>query len=432
MTEQTELPEAQRQVLIERARDMTPAEVDGRLLNLASLNRPTVEQRAEHRILAERQVQHTAGMAAMRAYANGDTRMIDSSMRAPNQVPGAPAGHGGWVTRPGADPRLAEHRTAAMRTVDRYQGRGVLNAAAADRLDRVLREGDPQAQTARYLAAAGSEHYASAFGKLLRDPVMGHLRFGPEEVQAVRDMGHAQDASRIMGSAMETTSTGFPLPLTVDPSIIESGAGSLNPVRNLASVITVGTHNWVGVSSDGVTAAYVQEGTEATDATPSLLGPEISTEQGRAFCQFTLEAGQDDPGLQAQLLKLIADARNNLDAAKFLTGTGTHEPSGILNIGGTNGLTTTQRIQTATESVFAVGDPWLLSAAIPARFRANTTFAASPALWDAAYRLVAQADPDEPRQFDIGRGGPFLGLPKVEWSTMATAVAEQCEVDHRG
>jgi hypothetical protein len=58
------------------------------------------------------------------------------------------------------------------------------NAAAADRLDEVLRTGDPAAQTARYVSAVGNEHYRSAFGKLLRDPMQGHLRFDPAEVDA--------------------------------------------------------------------------------------------------------------------------------------------------------------------------------------------------------------------------------------------------------
>ena len=97
---------------------------------------------------------------------------------------------------------------------------------------------------------------------------------------------------------------------------------------------------------------------------PTLVGPNIATQQGRAFCQFTIEAGQDDPTLQEQLVQLIADARDVLDATKFLSGTGTNEPSGILNIGGTNGLTTTQRVLTATTAAFAVGDPWLLKAVL--------------------------------------------------------------------
>jgi len=88
-------------------------------------------------------------------------------------------------------------------------------------------------------------------------------------------------------AALTTGTTGFPLPLTVGPTFIMTGSGALNPVMALANVITIGTHDWAGVSSDRVTAAYAQEGTEATDATPTVAGPKISTQQGRAFVQFT-------------------------------------------------------------------------------------------------------------------------------------------------
>jgi HK97 family phage major capsid protein len=329
-----------------------------------------------------------------------------------------PAGHGDWSSAPGGDPRVQQYRSAAMRTIDRYQKRAVLDSRAADRLDTVLRTGDPAGRTAMYLDAVGSEHYASAFAKLLRDPMQGHLRFNAAEVEAVRRTTFvAIDEAR---AAMLTSSTGFPLPLTVDPSIIQTGAGALNPIRDISNVITIGTHNWQGVSSDGVTAAYVQEGVEATDATPALVGPNIATQQGRAFCQFSIEASQDDQGLQAQLETLIADARNVLDATKFLTGTSTNEPSGILNIGGTNGLTTSQRVLTATTAAFALADPWTLKAAIPARFINSATFAAAPGTWDTAYRFIG-GNSTEPLQFGNGdRGGDFLGRPKVEWSTMGT------------
>jgi HK97 family phage major capsid protein len=325
----------------------------------------------------------------------------------------------GWVSALDADPHMQTYRSAALSTLERHCRADVMTAAAADRADRVLREGDPLGHTARYLAAVGNDHYRSAFTKLLRDPLQGHLRFGPEEVEAFREVNWATQAAE-MRAVMTTAVTGFPLPLTVDPSIILTGNGALNPIRQISSVITIGTHNWQGVSSDGVVASYVQEGTEATDATPTLVGPNIATQQGRAFCQFTIEAGQDDPTLQEQLVQLIADARDVLDASKFLSGTGTNEPSGILNIGSLNGLTTTQRVLTATTAAFAVGDPWLLKAALPARFIPSTTFAANPSTFDTAYRFVG-GNSTEPFQFGNGdRGGDFLGRPKVEWSTMVT------------
>jgi HK97 family phage major capsid protein len=330
-----------------------------------------------------------------------------------------PADHGGWATAPGADPSLQQVRSAAMRTVERYSARRVLNSAAADRIDQVLREGDPSALTARYLTAVGDENYSSAFMKLLRDPQHGHLRYSADEARAVQEASFAQMACE-MRAVMTTGSTGFPLPLTVDPSIILTGTGATNPIRDISNVTTIGTHDWVGVSSDGITAAYVQEGVEATDATPALVAPRISTQQGRAFVQYTIEASQDDASLQSQMEQLINDARNVLDATKFLTGTGTNEPSGILNIGGTNGLTTTQRVLTATTAAYAVADPWSLKAALPPRFINSATFAAAPGTFDTTFRFVG-GNSTEPYQFADGdRGGDFLGRTKVEWSTMAT------------
>lgn len=371
-------------------------------------------------------------LTAFRAYADravrirsasavpGATEGVDNSRAGygeePQQPRTAPVDRGGWLTVSAGDPHVTEHRTRAMHTIEAYNRSGVLSAAAADRLDGVLRAGDPNAQTARYLAAVGDPAYGTAFGKMLADPQSGHLRYSAEEVAAHREVDQAVAAQR---AALTTGSTGFPLPLTIDPTIILTGSGALNPVRDISSVITVGTHNWQGVSSDGVTASYVQEGVEATDATPTPVAPNIATQQGRAFVQFTIEASQDWASLQGQLVSLIADARSVLDATKFLTGTGTNEPSGILNIGGTNGLTTTQRVQTTTVAAYAVGDPWLLKAAIPARFIGNTTFAAAPATYDTTYRFVG-GNSTEPLQFDSGRGGPFLGRPKVEWSTMGT------------
>jgi HK97 family phage major capsid protein len=113
------------------------------------------------------------------------------------------------------------------------------------------------------------------------------------------------------------------------------------------------------------------------------------------------------------LLGLIRDGRDTLDATMFLTGSGTNQPFGLLT-----GLTTTQRVQTLTVATYAVGDPWLLKAQIPARFIASTTFAANPSTWDTTYRFVG-GNSTEPLQMPT-RDGAFLGQPKVEWSTMVS------------
>jgi HK97 family phage major capsid protein len=429
------------EAMSERVHFMQPAQVSVRLGELQAYARPTRTQHAEIAALevqnagfaklnAESRRSHELGavyaarLAASPGMAEGPG--IQSAMAPPSNVPPGtpPAGHGGWATAPGDGRGIQAHRTAAMRTLDHYKHTGVMNAAAADRADRVLRHGDGMGMTARYLAAAGNEAYHTAFAKMVGDPQMGHLRFSSAEVEAVREASAVQDAHRIMGAALTTGSTGFILPITWDPSIILTGQGALFPIRDLASVVTIGTHDWEGVSADSVTASYVAEGVEATDATPTLAGPKIRTQQGRAFCQFTLEAAADWETLSAQLVKLVDDARHTVDATMLLTGTGTNQPFGIFGGDATYSLTTTQRVLTTTIATYAVADPWLLKAQIPPRFINSTTFAAAPTTWDTTYQFVAQGSTTAARQFSDGdRGGDFLGRPKVEWSTMATGAA---------
>jgi HK97 family phage major capsid protein len=413
MPDLDDLDEDTRNRILNSARDMDAAEVDARLLTLASFTRPTAAQRAEHRILAERQLQHAAGEQVLAAYQAG--QLGGRADRALNGI-GAPR-----PSRPiqGGDPHARQHRDSALRAIDRHAGRNVLNSTAADRLDRVLRGDDPQGIFARYLAAVGDDAYASAFAKLVRDPATGHLRFTPAEVEAVRE---TSAATAIKDAALVTTSTGFPAPLTVDPSIVLTSTGALNPVRQLADVRTITTATHVGVSSAGVTASYDQEGTEVSDDTPTLAGPKITAHTGRAFVQFSIEASMDDSALAAELGRLIADARDNLDATKFLTGAGdaSFEPFGVFSGDATYGLSTTQRVQTASVATYAVGDPWALKAAIPPRFIGSTTFAANPGTFDTTFRFVG-GNSTEPYQFANGdRGGDFLGRPQREWSAMAT------------
>jgi HK97 family phage major capsid protein len=317
-------------------------------------------------------------------------------------------------------PRVAEERDQALRMLDDYGADGVLSAAAGDRLDEVLRAKDPVGGTARYLNAVGDPAYASAFGKMLADPSTGHLRFDPAEVEAVRTVSHVQAEMRAMGEATGAAGN-FLLPIQIDPSIILTSAGVLNPVRELGSVETTGAYVWKGVSSAGVTAAYAAEATEASDNSPTLAQPVITPQRGQCFVPFSRELSQDWAAVQSELVRLVTDAKNVVDATMFLTGTGTNQPFGILGGDATYSLTTTQRIQTNTIATYAVGDPWLLKAGIPARWLNLTTFAAAPGTWDTTYRFVAQGSTTEPRQFSDGdRGGDFLGRPKIEWSTMAT------------
>jgi HK97 family phage major capsid protein len=324
------------------------------------------------------------------------------------------------------DPRLREARDTGLRAIERHDD--VLTAKAVDRLDGLVRSNDPTGIGARYLDAVGDPAYNTAFGKMVMDPTTGHLRFTPQEVEAVRKVS-AVESERAM-SIGTGSAGGFAIPFVLDPSILLTSSGALNPIRDLATSTTIsGAREWRGVASDGVTAVYVGEATVATDASPTLVQPAIITYQWRVFVPFSIELGQDWPELQGELVRLASDARDVNDATMFLTGNATNKPGGILNIGGTGGLTTTQRVQTAVSATYAVGDPWLLKAQVPARFISTSTYVAAPGIWDKTYRFVAQGSTTEPRQFSDGdRGGDFVGRPKAELSTMVTTTTTASRV----
>jgi HK97 family phage major capsid protein len=351
---------------------------------------------------------------------------LAKSRRGVESGDGATFQHGYTRTDDPQDPRLREARDVGLRAIEHHDD--VLTAKAADRLDGLVRSRDPDGSAARYLDAVGNPHYNSAFGKMVMDPTTGHLRFTAREVEAVRKVS-AVEEERAM-SIGTGSAGGFAVPFVLDQSILLTSTGALNPIRGLATSTTIsGAREWRGVASDGVTANYVAEGTVVTDASPTLVQPAIITYRWHVFVPITLELFQDWSELQNELIRLASDARDVNDATQFLTGAGASSPGGILNIGGTGGLTTTQRVQTAVSATYAVGDPWTLKAQVPPRFIPTSTYVAAPGIWDKTYRFVAQGSTTEPRQFSDGdRGGDFVGRPKAELSTMVTTTTTASRV----
>jgi len=321
---------------------------------------------------------------------------------------------------------VAEAHDRGMHAIERYSAVDVLSPRAADRLDEVIRNRDPLGFGARYLAAVADLDYNSAFGKVLADPTHGSLRFSPKEREAFdRVNGVLHERSMVEGTG---SSGGFAVPFALDPSIIMTSSGALNPIRRLARVETITTDIWKGVASDGVVASYGAEASAVTDASPTLVQPSIDTQRMTIFVPFSIELGQDWGTLQQELLRLITDAKDVLEASKFLLGTGTNEPGGILNIGGTGGLTTTQRVQTAGAGAFVLADVYTFKQAVPARFIPSASWTWHPNRLDAIYRFVAAGSTTEPQIMPDGRGGPLLGRPVYEWSTMATALTSGSKV----
>jgi HK97 family phage major capsid protein len=309
----------------------------------------------------------------------------------------------------------------AMRTIERHVQEGRLSSTAADRVDGVLRGGDAEfGVDAGYVEAAGAAAYESAFVKLLRFGQSAILRMTPEEQASVQQVNQAEEVRTAL-TVGSGPGGGFAIPISIDPTVTLSSSGVLNPIRALADVRTVSTRELRLVTSDGVVAQYQAEAAEALDNSPVLAQPDLIVNRATSFIPFSFEVGMDWTDLLHELGQMIQDSKDVLEATAFLTGSGTNQPVGMLTVGTTGALTTSQRIQSAGTAAIALGDVYALKQAIGStRFQGDAQWLVHPTRLDSIFRLVASGSTVEPQIMPQGRSGPLLGRPAAELSTMAT------------
>jgi HK97 family phage major capsid protein len=312
-------------------------------------------------------------------------------------------------THPDLPQRLAD----GLRMIDRHHRDGVLSERAALRLDGLVRR-DRTGAEARYLVAAADPHYRRAFAKIVSyGQQNASVALNEKERAAVAEMQAAM-SERALG--LTGSAGGFAVPVTLDPSVLATSAGVANAFRQISRVETItGSNVWKGVSSDGVTASFTAEATEATDASPVLAQPTVNVEKAQAFIPFSIEIGDDWGGLEAELGSMLADANHALEAQKFATGLGhgSNEPQGLL-------VGATAIVSTAAATTLAVGDVYALSQALPPRFQQGASWIASKPTFDRVRRLVGPGSTEPPIWSDAPQ--QVLRQDAFEVSTYPTAL----------
>lgn len=270
-----------------------------------------------------------------------------------------------------------------------------------ERLDRNDQEGEP-GRVARLILGTGSPAYRRAFGKYIS---------GKRESMTREEAAAAERAFTI-------GSTGnYPVPYTWDPTVTLTSNGAINPVRAISRKTQITGNTWYGVNSAGITAAYASEAAEASDGTPTLTQPSVTVERAQAFVPFSYEVAEDWAGLEAEMAREFADAKDILESSKFLSGLGhsSQQPEGLL-VGATG------TILSAATATFAVADLYSLRQALAPRWRARGSFVGNIAVLD----KIRQFDVYGGSSFwvDLGGGNParVLGEPIYEWSDMSSAV----------
>lgn len=299
------------------------------------------------------------------------------------------------------DPQLAARqlRDRAMRAIERAafphgranpeQIRGHIAGLVAD---------DDSGVLAKRMLVTGSPEFRDAFAWVVRGGTPT-----PHQYEMLRGIQLGEYAEG-----------GLLVPYTFDPTIVPTSSGVINPLRSFSRLATCMTNEWRGVSSTGMSAGYANEGSEASDNSPEFAQPIMPMHKADAWAPAAYEFDQDYAALEPTIAALLQRTKDELEATKFLTGTGEDEPAGLLT-------GATELIETATKEAFAVGDLEALEDAVPDGFLANATF------------LGSRKTFKEVRGFERGGATPLWwklpgskpeinGLPAAELSTMDSTI----------
>jgi len=256
----------------------------------------------------------------------------------------------------------------AMRTLDRVHGN--------------------KSSVARLYLATGSTKYRSAFAKAI----------------AGQEAQWTDDERLVMARAQSLTDAagGYAVPFTLDPTIIGTDAGSINPMRRISRVVQTTTDSWNGVTGPAVSFTWRAEGVEETDAAITLAQPSIPVHKLAGFVPFSIEVGSDWAAIDSDLRNAMIEGRDNAEATAHINGTGSGQPTGIITAldGGAS------EVAQATGETFTAEDVYNLQRQLPPRHRMTTP------RW-----VMNIGTANDIRQFDTGGGGNF-------WTSLAPGAPE--------
>jgi HK97 family phage major capsid protein len=284
-------------------------------------------------------------------------------------------------------------------------------SADAATATRTIVERNPN--VADYIRTTANPDYQSAFGKYLMagDAALALMRMTDGERAAFAAVADAESRTALYtGSG----TGGLAVPLLLDPSVIYTGNGNANPIRQISRIVTGISNKWDGVSSAGITASWDAEGAEVSDDTPTLANPEITAYKGQAFAAFSVELEGDWAGLMNELTFLFGEAKADLESTAFATGSSS-QPQGIITalVAGSG---TVANVAPGTDGALFAADLYNLFKTLPPRYRPNASWLMS---LDAMNEVRALGDDklgNQTVQLKDGYNFPLLGRPAYDHS----------------
>jgi hypothetical protein len=123
-----------------------------------------------------------------------------------------------------------------------------------------------------------------------------------------------------------------------------------------------------------VSWSYDAEAAEVSDDAPTFAQPSIPIYKAAGFVPISYEAFADAANMTAEVGRLLAFGKDQLESSAFAIGSGVGQPTGIVT-----GLIAAPSsiVATATLDTLALADVYSVHDALPARYRANSSWLAS-------------------------------------------------------
>jgi HK97 family phage major capsid protein len=378
-----------------------------------------VKERSEHQQALDAVEQRNAILAQqyLAAPNTHDVSLAPVVNNGPRQTPGAPAVHmHGDIYNLAAIRQRASsmeelpglYRDGAMRVIEDHKFPGASKLGASREtiqanIEKLLYvTDDTTGVVARRIIATGSPEYLRAYTNALKTGRVPAGREG-EILNAIGD---------------GTQGGGLAVPFQLDPTVNLVTNGAINPIRSISRVEQITGKELDLVTTTGVTVTRKAEFAPETDLSPTLLQPTIQPKRVSAWIPFSVELEGDWSGLQANMMALLADAKDVEESNSFTLGAGTG-----VTAGGVVTLQSGGSLITGTGGVATLSfkDPETLESAMAPRFRTKACYMASKTTYNKYRNLfAAQAgfSTDPWNRPTLGQPRELWGYPAYENSDM--------------
>ena len=294
-------------------------------------------------------------------------------------------------------------RDNAMRAVEQARFPGAPDRARAqEQVERLLNTVDDEHGTlARRVLTTGSPLYDRAFGKAAK---------------ALSTNGLTAEEMRALSLGTDTEG-GYAVPFDLDPTVILTSDGVIDPLRAISRVEQIMGKEWQGITSAGITVTRKAEKAQATDDSPTVGQPTCKTSRVDGFVQFSVEIDADWTRMRSEITTLLADAKATEEADSFVNGDGTANAAGVEPEGILTGVTAT--VALASTGALDSEDLYALEEAVPNRFRSRSRFLATRSFYNSVRSLGADSDGGN-LWVRLGDGLPpqLIGYPAHEASEL--------------